>query len=104
MLRSAILRALAQVEPALLRVDPHRIGVVGNQVGLTSQTGNPEAVICIRGEQGDESRCRVSRVTHRNVQFIGSYDLQVRIAILPPELMADGDHLNRVGWVRSLLN
>src|SRR2546422_2087550 len=103
-LRSTILCALAQVEPGLLRVKPHAIGVVGNQVGLTCQAGNPEAVICICGQQSDESRSRVSRVTHRHMQFIRGYNFQTRIAILPPELMADSDHLNRVTRLCSLLD
>src|SRR6202171_1335579 len=104
MLCSTILSALTQVESVLLRVKPHRIGVVGNQVGLTGQTRNPEAVVCICGEQSDESRGRVSRITHGHVQLIRGHDLQTRIAILPPELMANGDHLYRVGRPGSLLD
>src|ERR1700730_11467123 len=104
MLRSAILRALTEVEPSQLRVNPHTIGVIGNEVRLTIQTGNPEAVICVCGEEPDESRGRMSRVTHRYMEFVRGHDLQTRIAVFPPELMANGNHLNRVGGRGSLLD
>src|ERR1700756_2451547 len=61
-LRPAILCALAQIEPGLLRVKPHAVRVVGNQVGLPAQRRNPEAVIRICGEQTNEGWCRMSRV------------------------------------------
>src|SRR6201987_3446295 len=43
----AILRTLAEVNADLLRVDPHRVGMVGNQISLTRQPWNPEAVVRI---------------------------------------------------------
>ena len=52
-LGSAILGALAEVESRFVRVDPHIIGVIGDQVGLTREARNPEAVIGIGREQLD---------------------------------------------------
>ena len=48
-LSPAILRALAEVDSGLLRVDPHSVGMVGNQISLTPQPWNPKAVIRIGG-------------------------------------------------------
>ena len=104
MLRSAILRTLAEVETSLLWIEPHGIWVVGNQVGLTAQTGNPEAVIGVRGEECDKGRGRIGRVTHRNMEFICGHNLQARLTVLPPELMADGNHLSRVARLGSCLD
>ncbi len=44
-LRSAVLRALAQIEPWRLGIDPHGVDPVGNQVHLAGEPRNPEAVI-----------------------------------------------------------
>ena len=32
-----------------------------------------------------------------DVQFVGGDDAELRIAILPPELVADDDHIERAG-------
>ena len=104
MLRSTVLRALAEVQTGLLRVHPRGIGMVGNQVGLTRETGDPEAVIRIGGEQGDESWRGVSRVAYRHVKLIRGHDVQTRIAIFPPKLMANRDYLNRILRPRSSLD
>src|SRR5271168_5584230 len=50
-LRAAILRALAEKEPGAIGGNPSFVGVIGDQVGLPSKLGNPEAVIRIGGEQ-----------------------------------------------------
>src|SRR4030081_434838 len=104
MLRSAILRTLTHVEPGLLWVKPRGIGVIGNQVCLTAQTGNPEAVIRVCGKQRDKSRGRIGRVTHGHMEFVSGHDLQTRIAVLPPELVAYGNYSNRVARLGSLLD
>src|SRR5258708_16463061 len=41
MLRPAILRTLAQVNPRLLRNDPHSVRMVGNPVGCTCHAAHP---------------------------------------------------------------
>jgi hypothetical protein len=45
----AILRALPEVEADSLRIDPHGIHFVGNEVHLPSKPGNPEAMVCVCG-------------------------------------------------------
>ena len=95
-LGSAVLRALPQVEPGLVRVDPRLVRAVRNQVGLAGQPRNPEAVIHVGGQQRDERRGRIRRVADRNMQFVGRDDVQPWIAILPPELVTDGDDLDGV--------
>ena len=103
-LRSAILGALPQVKPGLMRINPHAVRMVGNQVRFAIEARYPEAVIRIRRKQSDEGRSRMLRIADRNVQFIRSHDMQSRIAILPPKLMTDGDHFNRIARLRSLLD
>src|ERR1700730_17009656 len=101
MLRSAILRTLHEVQPSLLWIEPHGIGVIGNQVSLTAQTRNPEAVIGVRREKGDKGWSGIGRVADRHMELVCGHNLQVRIAVLPPELVADGNHLNRVARLGS---
>ena len=48
-LRPAILCTLAEVDSCLLRVNPHRIGMIRNQIRLTSQPWDPETVVSISG-------------------------------------------------------
>src|ERR1700722_115539 len=104
MLCSAILRTLAEVETGLLWIEPHGIGVIGNQVGLTAQTRNPEAVIGVRGEKRDKGWARIGRVADRHMEFVCGYNLQARIAVLPPELMADCNLLMRVARLGDCLD
>ncbi len=47
-LRPAVLRALSEIEPSALGIDPHDIHLVWNHVHLARQPWNPEAVVCIR--------------------------------------------------------
>src|ERR1700730_3017677 len=104
MLRSAILRTLAQVEPSHLRINPHTIGVIGNQVCLTAKTGNPETVVRVCGEERDEGRSRMRRVTSWYMEFVRGHPLQTWRAAVTPELMTDSNHLNRVARLGSLLD
>ena len=55
-LRAAILGALPQVQSSLVRIDPHAVFAVWNQVRFPGQTRHPEAVIGVGGKQLDESR------------------------------------------------
>src|ERR1700687_1416547 len=93
----AILRALAEVNARLVRIDPHTIRVVRNQVRLTCQPWPPETMVRISGQQLDESRRWVPRVAHRHVQFVCSNDVQSGIAIFPPKLVADSDNFDGIG-------
>jgi len=48
-LGSAVLNTLAEVNSCRLRVDPHSVGVIGNQISLTSQPWDPKTVVSIGG-------------------------------------------------------
>src|SRR5258707_14481996 len=98
MLRPAVLRALSQVDPRLSRLDPHLVRMVRDQAGLARQAGHPEAVIGVRGAQVEDGR-----LADRQVQLVGSDDLETRVPVFPPELVADDRHLERTLWVRSVL-
>ena len=103
-LRAAILRALAKKDAGLVRIDPHVIHAIGNQVGLARQLRNPETVVRVGGKQRQKSGCRVRGIAYRNVQLIGSDDALLWITKLPPELVSDGDDLDRILRLRSILN
>src|SRR5579859_5554748 len=96
MLNAAVLRALSQIKPRLLWVNPHNVRVVGNQVRLAGQPRHPKAVVSVRGKQLD-----LRRGPNRHVQFIRGDNLQTWIAILPPELMAYHRDMNDI--IRSSL-
>src|SRR6202008_94117 len=49
MLGSAILRALAEINSGLLRIDPHAVRMVGNQIRLTAQPRHPKTVVSVGG-------------------------------------------------------
>src|SRR6267142_3339932 len=65
-LRAAVLGALAEIDPPLVRVYPHFVYAVRNQVCLSGKLRNPEAVIGVGGEQFQECRCGMNRIAHRN--------------------------------------
>ena len=67
---AAILSALSQEKSLFVRVDPHTIRVIRNQIGFTSEPWNPKTVIGIGGQQFDEGWSGMLRVAQRNVQFI----------------------------------
>src|SRR6202171_1923518 len=99
MLGPAVLCALSKVDPRLARLDPHLVRVVGNQVRLACQARHPEAVIGIRGEQREKGR-----LADGQVQLVRRDDVQPRVPILPPELVADDRHLQRAWRARSVLD
>src|SRR6476646_11561407 len=68
---AAILRTLPQENARLMRINPHRIYPIGNQIGFARKARNPKAVIGIGGSQCDEGPGRVLRVAQRYVQLIG---------------------------------
>ena len=55
MLYSAILSALAKKYSRALRVDPHPVWVIGNEVRLAAKRRHPEAVIRVGGKQLKET-------------------------------------------------
>ena len=103
MLRAAILRTLPKIKSRLLRIDPHRIEPVRNQVRLARQPRHPEAMVRISRRQRQIRRRRLRRIADRNVQLIRGNNPQLWIAILPPELVPDHRHIQRAGRFRCSL-
>ena len=85
MLHSAKLRALAQEQAGLLRIEPHRVYAVGNHIRLARQPRHPEAVRHIHRRHGQISRRRTRPIAHRHMKLVGRHHSQLRIAILPPD-------------------
>jgi len=104
MLDSAVLCALAQINAGFVRLDPHTIRMIRDEVRLPCKTWRPKTVIRIRGKQREESRSWVSRITYRYVQFIRSHDIQSGVAILPPKLMTDDSDFDGIVRFRGFLN
>ena len=80
---------------------PHVVGVVRCQVPLAGQTGDPKAVIRVRGKESQDSRGRMRRrlpecaVRSRNRS-------QRRIAIRPPKVVPDYGDVNGVAWLSTV--
>ena len=87
-----------------MRIDPHLIGMIWNQIGFAGEAGHPETVIGIGGKQRQECRRWMGRIAHRYMQFVCGNDVQLRIAIFPPILMPDHGHLERSGRTVRVLN
>src|ERR1700729_1098864 len=103
-LRPAILGALTQIHTRVMGINPHTVRVVRNQIGLACQTRYPEAVIRIRGQQLNKRRGWMIVIANRHMQFVRGYDSESGIAILPPELMANGYNLDRIVGSHGLLH
>src|SRR5271169_6906786 len=104
MLNSAVLRALAKKDSRALRVHPHVVRMVGNEVGLAGEFRDPEAVVGVGGKQGQERRSRIRGIAHRDVQLIRGNNPQLRIAKFPPVLVSDGSDLDGARGLGSILN
>src|ERR1700730_14455823 len=103
-LRAAILRTLSQIDSRALRVHPHFIYPVRDQVRFPSKLWYPEAVIGIGRKQFQEGGLGMRRVTDGNVQFVRGDDTERRISELPPELMPNDSYFHRRGRFRSILD
>src|SRR3989441_4969277 len=95
-LEPAILGALTDIRAHLPWLDPDSIRLVRDRIHLPRQLRNPEAVCHVDGLHGDERRGRVGRVTHGDVDLVRGDDPELRIADLPPPLVADDSDLERV--------
>src|SRR5437016_784537 len=104
MLNPAVLRALTKKDSGAQWVHPHSVRMVGNQVGLTREFRDPEAVVSVSRKQGQERRSRIRGIAHRDVQLIRCNDPQLRVAKLPPVLVPDGSDLDGARWLGSILN
>ena len=104
MLHSAVLRALADIHSNFMRIDPHFVNAIRNQIRLSRKTRNPKAVVRVRGKQFQESGRGMRGIADRNVQFICSDDPQRGVSKFPPELMADDGDLDRSLGHAGILN
>src|SRR5207247_9061560 len=86
-LRPAILRALAEKDAGAIRIHPHLVYPIRNQVGFTGKLRNPEAVVSVGGKQLQECWLRTCRIAHGNVQLVCRHDPEPWIPKLPPELV-----------------
>jgi hypothetical protein len=68
------LRALAEKNAGLVRIHPHVIHAIWDQVCFSGQLGNPEAVVRVGGKQRQKSGHRVGGFAYWNVQLIRSDD------------------------------
>src|SRR5262249_14836830 len=96
-LSPAILGALTQKDACAVRIHPHTVGMIWNQVGFARELWNPETVIGVSRKQLQECRSRIRRITDRNVQLIGGDDPKLWISELPPVLVSDGCDFNGGG-------
>src|ERR1051325_7121977 len=92
MLGATVLGALAEKQSGALRLNPHRVYFIRDEVRLAGQARYPEAVHNVCRAQVDEGWHPVATLTHRHVKFICRYNAQLGIPNLPPPLMSD--HLN----------
>src|SRR5579862_2635876 len=66
-LRSAVLRTLAQKNAGALRVYPHSVGMVWNEVGLSCKLRHPKAVVGIGREQSHKCGGGMTVIAHGNM-------------------------------------
>src|ERR1700723_768548 len=85
-LRTAELSALPEIEPRLLGIHPHCVHMICDQICLSSQLRDPEAVVDVCRSQLEEGRCGRSVGTNWNVEFVcGDYAV-FGVSKFPPEL------------------
>src|SRR5258707_153565 len=78
--------------------------MVRNEVSLASKLRHPKAVVGIDRKQLQKRWCRMTGITHWDVQFVGCDDPELRIAKLPPVLMSNRGDLYSSRRFRSILN
>src|SRR6266550_926064 len=88
-LGSAVLGTLAKKDACALRIHPHSVGVIRNEVGLACKLRHPKAVVGIGRKQLQKSWCRMTGIAYWDVQFVGCDYPQLRISKLPPVLMSN---------------
>ena len=87
-----------------MRIDPHRIFFVGDDVGLAGQPRHPEAVRDVGRLEIEKGRRRALRIAQRNMKLVGGDDAEAGIAELPPPLMRDHVDAERVRRPRRRLH
>ena len=78
--------------------------MVRNQIRFAGQARHPEAVVRIGGKQRKKRGRGMRRVADRNVQFIRRNHFEIRVAILPPILVADHSDFDGAAWRLRVLN
>jgi hypothetical protein len=104
MLRSAIFGAIAKEDARGVRLHPHRVGAIGNDVHLARQLRHPEAVNHIRRFERERRGSALVAGADRNVQFVRSNHAEIWIMNLPPPLMSDHADFERVGGQLRILH
>ena len=82
-LSAAVLRALTKVHTGFVRLHPHGVDAIGDEVGFAGKLRNPETVIGVRRTQIDEGGSAMRRVADRNVKFVGGDDTKTRDSEIP---------------------
>ena len=80
---------LAEVQARCLRINPHCVDVIRDEIRLSRQLRNPEAMVNIGGRELEECRFRCRITAHGYVEFVGGDDTVLRVPEFPPKLMAD---------------
>ncbi len=80
---TAEFRTLAAVSARLISLQAQDVGAAGDSIQLAPQARHPEGMDHIGGGEMD-----IHRLTHRNMQFIAQRYTGIRVAHLPPPLMA----------------
>src|SRR5882724_72942 len=101
---STVLGTLAKKDTCALRIHPHSVGVVRNEVRLACQLRHPKAVVGIGRKQLQKRWCRMTGIAHRDMQLVGCDDPQLRISKLPPVLMSNRGDLYSAPRFWSILN
>src|SRR5882762_749752 len=103
-LRTAVLRALAKKQTALVRIEPRFVHAIRNPVCLSCKLRYPETVIRVGGKQFQECRCGMRRVAHGNMEFVRGDHAESGIAKFPPKLMSDCGYLHRLSRLGRVLD
>jgi len=103
-LRAAVLSALPEKDARLVRVQPHLVDAIWNEVCFSRKLRNPKAVISVGGEQFQECGRRMSGIADGNMQLVRCNDAERRVSKLPPELVTDDGDFQSRGGFRSVLD
>src|SRR5579871_2799438 len=103
-LSAAVLCALAQIDSGFVWIYPGLVYTVRNQIHLAAELRYPEAVISVRGQEGDRCRSGLRCIAEWNVEFVGSDDSQFRITEFPPKLMSYSHYFEGIGRHFGVLN
>ena len=87
-----------------MRIDPHRIFLIRDDVSLAGKARHPEAMRDVGRLEIEKGRRGILRIAQRHVQLVGGDDAEVRVAELPPPLMRDDVDAERARRPRRCLH